>query len=313
MGCVSRRRLPGDMLGAVQDPVEYAGSAAIAPVCEAATACWGDRAPLHPGYVWWSASPHHGSVADWRAAVWCDALGLPVAAAWVEGPSRATVIAAHAHPRRAKLLEAAAHWAAAHGDRSLSTDVLDPDRAMVSAWKRAGVRVVDAPVFWLRETHDLVGIRDPAPPPGHVVRPVASTVVDRSARVRLHAAAWSTSDHPSGFDVSAYAQLRRSPYYRPELDIVVEGPGRRLLASALVWWDEETKVGLVEPVGVHPDARGLGLGRVAVLGALWALRAEGGSQAVAWPRGDREDDAPARLFAACGFVPGPRTVTLRHR
>jgi GNAT superfamily N-acetyltransferase len=244
--------------------------------------------------------------------VWHDALGLPVAAAWLVGPSHATIVAAHAHPHRDKLLEHAAHWAADLGDRELTTDVLDPDRAVVAAWKRAGLGVVEAPAFLRRDTHGLVGVRDPAPPPGHLVRPVDTTVVDRDARVDLHVAAWSTSDHPSGFDATSYARLRRSPYYRPELDIVVEGPDGRLLSSALVWWDAETKVGLVEPVGVRPDARGLGLGRVAVLGALWALRAEGGREAVVWPRGDAADAGPARLFAACGFVAGPRTVAMRR-
>jgi GNAT superfamily N-acetyltransferase len=301
------------MLGSVEGPVEYAGSEVVAPLCEAATASWSDRATLHPGTVSWSASPHHGSLADWRAAVWHDAFGLPVAAAWLAGPSRATILATSAHPHRDKLLQHAATWAADHGDRALTSDVLDTDRAVVAAWKREGLRASEDAVFWRRDTHGLVAIGDPAPPPGHLVRPVATTVVDRDARVELHVAAWSTSDHPSGFDATSYARLRRSPSYRPELDIVVEGPRGRLLASALVWWDQETKVGLVEPVGVRPDARGHGLGRVAVLGALWALRAEGGGEAVVWPRGDAAYDGPARLFAACGFTAGPRTVTMRRR
>jgi hypothetical protein len=301
------------MLNGMRGPSEYAGSEAVSPLCEAATACWGDRATLHPGNVRWSALPHHGSLADWRAAVWRDAVGTPVAAAWLAGPSRATVLASHAHPSRATLLEAAAHWAAAHGDRALTTDVLDPDRAVVAAWKGAGLGTIATPAFRLRTTHSLVGVLDPAPPPGHLVRPVAATVVDRAARVELHVDAWSTSDHPSRFDADSYAVLRRSPHYRPELDIVVEGPDGRLVASALVWWDEQTKVGLVEPVGVRPDARGHGLGRVAVLGALWALRAEGGGEAVVWPRGDAAYAEPARLFGACGFVTGPRTVTMGRR
>ncbi|MFN8195962.1 MAG: GNAT family N-acetyltransferase [Nocardioidaceae bacterium] len=292
--------------------IEYAGAEVIAPLCEAASACWGERSVLHPGLVWWSASPHHGNVDDWRAAVWSDGAGTPVAAAWLEGRSTATVVAAHPHAQRPQLLVDAAAWARRHGDRSLSTDVLESDREVVAAWSRARLREADRPEFMVRQTHTLRGLPDPAPPPGHVVRPVGSSSVELDARVKLHVAAWTTSQHRSGFDEVSYAMLRRSPYYRPQLDVVVAGPDGRLLATALIWWDPGSGTGLVEPVGVRPDARGKGLARVAVIGALWALRAEGAQQAVVWPRGDAGYPGPRRLYEACGFVTQGRTVTMRR-
>lgn len=292
---------------------KYAGSAVIGPLCEAASACWGERAALHPGNVWWSASPHHGRVQDWRAAVWSDDMG-PVAAAWLEGPARATVIAAHGHPQREKLLKTAARWAVKHGDRrALTADVLDDDRSLVAAWEDAGLRPRQTPAFFQRDTRALTDLGDPAPYPGYRVRPMGSSAIELAERVELHVAAWTTTVHRSAFDLDSYAMLRRSPYYRPELDVVVEGPDRRLHASALIWWDEMTGVGLVEPVGVRPEKRRMGLGRAAVLGGLWALRALGGREAVVWPRGDHEHRWSARMCAALGFTIGSHTIPYGRR
>ncbi len=289
---------------------EFRGRAAIAPLCRAASACWGDRSTLHPGNIWWSALPRHGTVDDWLVAIWSDSAG-PLAAAWLEGPHRATILAAPAHPKRDKMLGDAAHWAVKHGDRhELRTDVLEADRAVVGAWERWGMRLRPSPAYLLRDLRDLSDLGDPAPLPGYRVRPVRDTVVDQDARVELHVASWSTTIHLSDFDVDGYAILRQSPYYRPELDVVVEGPDGRLHGSALIWLDELTKVGLLWPVGVRPEKRRMGLGRAVVLSALWALRALGGHEVIVWPRGDNDYPGPAKMFAGLGWSNSGRTISL---
>jgi ribosomal protein S18 acetylase RimI-like enzyme len=65
------------------------------------------------------------------------------------------------------------------------------------------------------------------------------------------------------------------PEYRPELDIVVESPDKRLVAFCICWFDESSKTGHVEPLGSHKEFRPYGLGRVALSEGLRRLQALG--------------------------------------
>lgn len=55
------------------------------------------------------------------------------------------------------------------------------------------------------------------------------------------------------------------PEYRADLDLVVEAPGGRLAGFCICWFDQHGPDGVpsgqFEPVGVHKDFRGLGLGK----------------------------------------------------
>lgn len=65
------------------------------------------------------------------------------------------------------------------------------------------------------------------------------------------------------------------PDYRPELDIVVEAPDKRLVAFCICWFDEKSMTGQVEPLGSHKDFRQSGLGRVALSEGLRRLQSLG--------------------------------------
>jgi ribosomal protein S18 acetylase RimI-like enzyme len=65
----------------------------------------------------------------------------------------------------------------------------------------------------------------------------------------------------------------RHPAYRPEIDLVVTSPEGRLVGFCICWiWDE---IGQIEPLGIHPDYQGLGLGRALEYSALQALQNQG--------------------------------------
>ena len=66
---------------------------------------------------------------------------------------------------------------------------------------------------------------------------------------------------------------------------------------------------LVEPVSCAPDFRRRGLATAVNVALLRAFRALGAAHAVILPRGDPAYPAPARLYQAIGYRPGPRTVT----
>jgi ribosomal protein S18 acetylase RimI-like enzyme len=82
-----------------------------------------------------------------------------------------------------------------------------------------------------------------------------------------------------------------------------------MVASALVWLDPATGVGLVEPVGCVPEHGGRGLARAVTLAALHALRSAGGTVGQVTPRGDAAYPGPQRLYRSLGFRPTARTVT----
>ena len=65
------------------------------------------------------------------------------------------------------------------------------------------------------------------------------------------------------------------PDYRPDLDIVVESPDRRLVAFCICWFNENSLEGHVEPLGCHKDFRPYGLGRVVLSEGLRRLKSLG--------------------------------------
>jgi uncharacterized protein YhfF/predicted N-acetyltransferase YhbS len=73
------------------------------------------------------------------------------------------------------------------------------------------------------------------------------------------------ADWPSAY---AYRELQHAPDYHPNLDLYVVGPAGNHVAFTLIWYDGRNGVASLEPVGTHPDFRGRGLGKAAVLEAI---------------------------------------------
>jgi predicted N-acetyltransferase YhbS len=69
------------------------------------------------------------------------------------------------------------------------------------------------------------------------------------------------AEWPSAF---SYQELQRAPDYRKDLDLYIVGPDGRYVACCIVWYDSHNRIGILEPVGTHPDFRGRGLGREVV-------------------------------------------------
>ena len=142
--------------------------------------------------------------------------------------------------------------------------------------------------------------------PGYSFRAVGGDeAVERAA---VHAGSWSDLA-PSQVDASSYAQLMAAWPYRGDLDLVAVDASGAMVASALVWLDPATGVGLVEPVGCLPAHRGRGLAGAVTLAALHALRDAGGRLAQVTPRGDDAYPGPQRLYRGLGFEPTTRVLT----
>jgi GNAT superfamily N-acetyltransferase len=72
-------------------------------------------------------------------------------------------------------------------------------------------------------------------------------------------------------NVAKYERLLTVPHYRLEDDLVVETSDGSLAAFALCWFDQDGRVGELEPVGTHPDHQRRGLSRAIVTEAVRRL------------------------------------------
>jgi ribosomal protein S18 acetylase RimI-like enzyme len=97
------------------------------------------------------------------------------------------------------------------------------------------------------------------------------------------------------------AQTLRMPQYQPELDLVAVIPEERLAGFLVGWLDEARQLAQIEPMGVHPDFRGMGLARALLFEGLRRFRAHGAIEAVV----ETESGRSPALYAyrSAGFAP----------
>jgi mycothiol synthase len=139
----------------------------------------------------------------------------------------------------------------------------------------------------------------PAPslPEGYRLRPVAGEGEVESRASTQHAA--FESDMPLEAYCQRYLHFMHSPVYQPEMDIVIAAPDGRIAAFCILWLDPANRVGLFEPVGVHPDFQRRGLGKAVVQEGLRRMQAYGMCTAIVcsvW-----HNPAAYKLYRTAGF------------
>lgn len=109
-------------------------------------------------------------------------------------------------------------------------------------------------------------------PDGFVVRSVVNPELEAPRMARLFNRAFNRNFHmPTEY--ANYARL--APSYRPELEIVVDGPDGGLASHVGLTAHEEESFLIVEPVCTDPDYEGLGLARAAMRFGLDLARQRG--------------------------------------
>lgn len=88
-------------------------------------------------------------------------------------------------------------------------------------------------------------------------------------RVALQQEEW----HP--ITVETYRELRGTPGYDAELDIVAALPDGKFAAYAIAWLDEVNNIGMFDPVATRQAYRRQGLGRAVLLEACRRLQSKG--------------------------------------
>jgi predicted N-acetyltransferase YhbS len=70
------------------------------------------------------------------------------------------------------------------------------------------------------------------------------------------------SEWPSAF---SYEELQKAPDYRKDLDLYIIGPDGKYVSCCIIWYDGHNRMGMLEPVGTHPDYRRQGFGGEVVM------------------------------------------------
>ncbi|HEX6605648.1 MAG TPA: GNAT family N-acetyltransferase [Chloroflexia bacterium] len=135
-------------------------------------------------------------------------------------------------------------------------------------------------------------------PDGFTVRPLAGPA-EAAAYTELHRAAFRSENMTAAWRARTLARRE----YIADLDLVVVAPDGRLAAFCVGWLDRHgpgsTVLGQVEPLGVHPDFQGQGLGRAVLLEAMRRMQAHGATRLVV--ETDTYRDTAFGLYQSVGF------------
>ena len=89
-------------------------------------------------------------------------------------------------------------------------------------------------------------------------------------------------------------------FYIDELDLVVEAPDGSFAAFVTVRIDPKTRMAELEPVGTHPDHRGLGLGKAVCAEGIRRVQKYDPSCMVIL--GAASSEAATKLYDSLGFT-----------
>jgi ribosomal protein S18 acetylase RimI-like enzyme len=158
--------------------------------------------------------------------------------------------------------------------------------------------------FTLDEDYTDIHLRRPlahlpeaAPlPDGITIRPLAGES-EVAAYVAVHRAAFESES----MTVEWRAQTLRMSQYLPDLDLVAVTPEGRLAGFLVGWLDAARHLAQIEPMGAHPDFRGMGLARAVLLEGLRRFQTHGATEAIVETESGR---SPAlHAYQAVGFAP----------
>lgn len=183
------------------------------------------------------------------------------------------------------------YWAEARED----------DAARLALLARHGYTLDDDFGYLLHSRPLAEAIPAPRLPRGFTIRPLAGAA-EAAAYAALHRRAFDSTSMTAEWR----ARTLRMPPYRPELDLVAVAPGGDLAGFCVGWLDAARRLAQIEPLGVHPDYRGLGLSRA--LMDEFFRRARDCGAAVALVEPMDTDERAMRAYQAAGYRPAHRSV-----
>jgi mycothiol synthase len=262
-----------------------------------------DARPMVPMTVgdleWWMCQGGPG--ADWatRIQIWSEG-DQTIAWGWFNPPGSVEVFVAPGLPAdhdlaiRDEILEWAVERVRAEDTPAEGIQIWAADGSRDEGFllDRGFVATEEALTQFFRDFEDELA--PPLVPPGYRVRTVDGPD-EIGARVEVHRAAFA----PSKMTEEKYELLIGLPHYSFDQDVVVSAPDGSLAAFTMCWLDPAGAVGEFEPVGTHPDHRGLGLAKAANLFGLRLLQALGAQATVVFS--DCSNVASQALYRSVGF------------
>ncbi|HEX5449881.1 MAG TPA: GNAT family N-acetyltransferase [Gaiellaceae bacterium] len=113
-------------------------------------------------------------------------------------------------------------------------------------------------------------------PDGFTLRSIEAA--DLVERVEIHRDVWA----PSKLTAEKFTNVMATPPYRRSLDCVAVAPDGDFASYALLWPEDATGVGELEPVGTREQYRRLGLGAAVCTFALRQWYDQGGREAIVY-------------------------------
>ena len=213
-----------------------------------------------------------------------------------------------------KTARTAIEWAG-----SSRIEVPDSDPLLAKEVRRAGYTEVENAPFNVEVRAPIVEYPTPKVADGYILR--SSDANDDLLGV--HQFSWRPLDLPFADAYRpAFSEDETSPltknmlyaveaneFYRRELHVVAEAPDSTLAASCIVWLDARTGVSSIEPLGVVPQHRRIGLAGALSQYAVRAARHLGGNEVIIHPRGDVAYPAARGAYLRAGFETEGRTRT----
>jgi ribosomal protein S18 acetylase RimI-like enzyme len=267
----------------------------------------GPHVLTHVGDLAWGATMHVGREAEWERRLWLDG-DRCVAWAWLRRPA---ALDYEVHPDHlggglhGELLD----WFESVADVGVprTTFALESDDERIAVLGERGFTHAAGGasyVYYVSELHGSDALREL--PEGFTLRTV-DPARDLHARVEVHRAAWTNSR----VSEESYRNVMLAWPYRADLDCVVEAPDGSFAASVLCWYDDENRVGELEPVGTDRDHRRRGFAAAACEYALRRLREEGALRAIVYAGGRVEDEPARSLYESVGFRQHSRVIEMR--
>ena len=276
----------------------YRGNADLRLMQALVADLWRTQAPFvehHIGDLPWQLYQHLNKLNEVRIRLW---LAGDSAIAWGWHWLKDDALSFEVHPAHIDLVDELVAWA---DTREVWT--IDRQPAICGRVEALGYRRADD-AWYEHHVRDLAAkVEDPVLPAGYGVRTVRAG--DLARRVAVHRAAFA----PSRVVPRSYGRVMRAWPYRMDLDHVIEAADGTFAAFCLAWLDEANGVGLLEPVGTHPDHRRRGLAAAVCSAALGALRASGATLAIV----DSVGGSPATaLYESIGMHPAARHLVFRR-
>lgn len=272
---------------------DYSGEEDLERMLDMVSSIFDIHSDLHVGDVAWQRFSRDTDDNEWSVCLAEDG-GKLVGWGWTD-PSGHMVLSAHpSHPDAVdlitnRLLEKSSFHV-------LDTEIFPSGENVIAGLLRHGFTEKNDETVLVRMFNDLQKLPEVSLPAGFRARHI-DLDSDFMKRVDLHREVW----HPSKVTYRSYRNVMNTPPYSSDLDWVVTSPDGEFASYCLLWYDRNTGIGLLEPVGTSPGFRGMGLSKAVCTMALLEMKKMGGMGAIVNTYTGKERPASARLYRSIGF------------